>query len=131
MGKRSRKQASKEEVSQQRPFAVGEVLVEVGAELRELMVKGGLAIAAAKDAERKRSAPFRLEAPDGLQALPLIQHQVGAELIRDAFSHRLAGPVLHARSAAGERDLFRARLAGGIITCGCALSSRWWCWLWR
>src|SRR3954462_9984431 len=47
MDKRSRKQASKEEVYQQRPVAVGEVLVEVGAELRELMVKGGLAIAAA------------------------------------------------------------------------------------
>ena len=41
MDKRSRKQASKEEVSQQRSVAVGEVLVEVGAELRELMVKGG------------------------------------------------------------------------------------------
>jgi len=47
MDKRSRKQASKEEASEQRPVAVGEVLVEVGAELRELMVKGGLAIAAA------------------------------------------------------------------------------------
>lgn len=47
MGKRSRKQASREEVQQQRAVTVGEVLVDVGADLRELMVKGGLAIAAA------------------------------------------------------------------------------------
>src|SRR5689334_23247173 len=47
MEKRSRKQASKEEARQQRAVTVGEVLVDVGADLRELMVKGGLAIAAA------------------------------------------------------------------------------------
>jgi len=47
MEKRSRKQQPREEVRQQRAVTVGEVLVDVGADLRELMVKGGLAIAAA------------------------------------------------------------------------------------
>jgi transposase-like protein len=47
MAKRSRKQQPREEVRQQRAVTVGEVLVDVGADLRELMVKGGLAIAAA------------------------------------------------------------------------------------
>lgn len=47
MKKRSRKQAPREEATQQRRVAVGDVLVDVGAELRELLVKGGLAIAAA------------------------------------------------------------------------------------
>ncbi len=47
MKKGSRKQAFREEARQQRAVTVGEVLVDVGADLRELMVKGGLAIAAA------------------------------------------------------------------------------------
>ena len=47
MEKRSRKQQPREEARQQRAVTVGEVLVDVGADLRELMVKGGLAIAAA------------------------------------------------------------------------------------
>jgi putative transposase len=47
MEKRSRKQPLREEVHQQRQVTVGDVLVDVGADLRELMVKGGLAIAAA------------------------------------------------------------------------------------
>ncbi|HET7110409.1 MAG TPA: IS256 family transposase [Gemmatimonadales bacterium] len=47
MGKTSRKQIPREVVQEQRAVTVGEVLVDVGADLRELMVKGGLAIAAA------------------------------------------------------------------------------------
>jgi transposase-like protein len=47
MKKASRKQALREEAKQQRAVTVGDVLVEVGAEMRELMMKGGLAIAAA------------------------------------------------------------------------------------
>ncbi len=47
MEKRSRKQQPREEARQQCAVTVGEVLVDVGADLRELMVKGGLAIAAA------------------------------------------------------------------------------------
>jgi putative transposase len=47
MEKRSRKQQPREEVRQQRAVTVGEVLVDVRADLRELMRKGGLAIAAA------------------------------------------------------------------------------------
>jgi putative transposase len=47
MEKRSKKQQLREEAMKQRPVTVGDVLVEVGAELRGLMVKGGLAIAAA------------------------------------------------------------------------------------
>src|SRR4051812_15424153 len=48
MKKASRKLVLREEVKQERAVTVGEVLVEVGADLRELMVKGGLAIAAAR-----------------------------------------------------------------------------------
>jgi len=47
MKKASRKLVLREEAKQQRAVTVGDVLVEVGAEMRELMMKGGLAIAAA------------------------------------------------------------------------------------
>lgn len=47
MKKTSRKQATKEVVAQQRAVTVGEVLVDVGADLREVMRKGGLAVVAA------------------------------------------------------------------------------------
>jgi len=47
MKKTSRKQQPREEVRQQHAVTVGEVLVEVGTEFRELMAKGGQAIATA------------------------------------------------------------------------------------